>query len=214
MTIPPYRLPPYIERGSGFGPTWKNVIQEAIAGNEQRFANWVKCRGVGDLSLGLRNSTDPLSDFRAILAMWRAHTGSLYPFRFRDWSDYTATNHVFANGTGSLTTFQLAMVYDPSRILLGTAGTLFYVRDITLPNLSTVTIRVNGVLQATPANYSISAAGLVTFTTAPAAASDIAWSGEFDVPVRFDTDQLPVIMQEADLASIRSIPIREVIGES
>jgi hypothetical protein len=36
----------------------------------------------------------------------------------------------------------------------------------------------------------------------------------FDVPVRFDTDQLPVIMNEADLTSIRSIPIKEVIGES
>lgn len=166
------------------------------------------------MSLGLRNSTDPLSDFRAIVAMYRAHFGSIYPFRFRDWSDYIATNHVFANGTGSQTNFQLAMIYDPSLILLGVQGALRYVRNITLPNLSTVTIKVNGVLQATPANYSISAAGVVTFVSAPAAASDIAWSGQFDVPVRFDTDQLPVVTEESDLASIRSIPIREVIGES
>ena len=70
MTIPAYRLPEGIERGSGFGPSFRNVIQEAISGNEQRFAQWTHCRGVGDLSYGLQTSSDPLGDFAAILAMW------------------------------------------------------------------------------------------------------------------------------------------------
>ena len=67
---------------------------------------------------------------------------------------------------------------------------------------------------SSPAAYTISSSGVVTFTTAPAAGKVLAWSGEFDVPVRFDTDQLPVVLNEADLASVRSIPIKEVIGES
>ena len=132
MTIPAYRLPEGIERGSGFGPTFRNVIQESISGNEQRFAQWTKCRGVGDLSYGLLTSSDPLGDFRAILALYRAHFGSLYPFRFRDWSDYQAVNSVFGTGNGTATAFQLSMTYDPQAILLGTAGTYFYVRNITL----------------------------------------------------------------------------------
>ena len=33
------------------------------------------------------------------------------------------------------------------------------------------------------------------------------------MPVRFDTDQFSVVMNEADLISIRSAPIKEVIGE-
>lgn len=214
MTIPAYRLPEGIERGSKFGPTFRNVIQEAISGNEQRFAQWTKCRGVGDLSYGLLRSDDPLGSYVAILALWRAHFGSLYPFRFRDWSDYTATDELFANGDGSTTSFQLVKTYDPSQILLGSPGTLFYVRSITLPT-GTPTIKIDGVTKTPGVDYNIiDNAGIVGFTSAPAGGTNLTWTGQFDVPVRFDIDQLPVVLNEADLAAISSIPIKEVIGET
>lgn len=213
MTIPAYRLPEGIERGSGFGPSFRNVIQEAFAGNEQRYAQWTKCRGVGDLSYGLQSSSDPLGDFAAILALWRAHFGSLYPFRFRDWSDYTATDEPFGTGDGTTTEFQLSKTYDPSLILLGTAGSLFYVRDIVLL-ASTPTIKVDGTTKTVTTDYTVSDTGLVTFTSAPTADKVLTWSGEFDVPVRFDIDQLPVILDDSDLTSIQSIAIKEVIGET
>src|SRR5437879_12670605 len=98
MTIPAYRLPEGIERGSGYGPSFRNVIQEAISGNEQRFAQWTKCRGVGDLSFGLMKSSDPLGDYAAIVAMFRTHMGSLYPWRCKDWGDFNATNMMFGVG--------------------------------------------------------------------------------------------------------------------
>lgn len=213
MAIPTYRLPEGIERGSGFGPSFRNVIQEAISGNEQRYAQWTKCRGVGDLSYGLQSSSDALGDFAAILALWRAHFGSLYPFRFRDWGDYTATDDLFGTGDGTTTAFQLSRTYDPSLILLGTAGSLFYVRDIVLL-ASTPTIKINDTTKTVTTDYTVSDTGLVTFTSAPGIGDLLTWSGEFDVPVRFDTDQLPVILNDSDLASIQSIPIKEVIGES
>lgn len=213
MAIPSYRLPEHIERGSGFGPSFKNVIQEAISGNEQRYATWTKCRGVGDLSYSLLTSGDPVGDFAAILALYRAHFGSLYPWRFKDWSDYTATDEVFGTGDGSETQFQLSKTYDPSQILLNTPGTFFYVRDILLLATAPV-IEVDGVEKTVTTDYTISASGVVTFTSAPAAGKQLTWTGEFDVPVRFDTDQLPVVMNESDLVAIRSIPIKEVIGES
>jgi uncharacterized protein (TIGR02217 family) len=214
VSIALYRLPEHLEKGSGFGPSYKNVIQEAISGNEQRFAQWTKCRGMGDISYPLMNSDDPLEDFKAVVALFRAHFGTLIPFRFKDWSDYTATDEVFGTGNGTATDFQLTKTYDPSLILLGIAGTIKYIRDITLPVSSTVTIKSAGVTQAIPADCNISASGLVTFTSAPGLGTTLTWSGEFDVPVRFDSDQLPVIFSENDLQSIRSIPIREVIGES
>jgi uncharacterized protein (TIGR02217 family) len=210
MTIPAYRLPEGIERGSRFGPTWKNVIQEAISGNEQRFAQWTHCRGVGNVSYGLQNSSDPVGDFNAIVAMWRAHGGSLLPFRFRDWSDYTANDEPFGSGDGTTTAFQICKVYDPSYKLLGLPGTLTYVRNITLLD-GTPVIKVNGVVTTA---LTISSSGMVTFTTAPPAGHSLNWTGNFDVPVRFDTDQLEVVTNEADLTSIRSLPIREVIGEA
>jgi uncharacterized protein (TIGR02217 family) len=212
MSIPDYRLPEGIERGSSFGPSFKNVIQEAISGNEQRFAQWTKCKLTGDLSYGLRSSADPLGDFKAILALWRGHFGSYHPFRFRDWGDYTAVNEVFGAGDGSKTQFQLTMTYDPQYILLGTEGSFFYVRNITLLAVGTVpVIKIDNVVTTA---YTISSSALVTFTTAPAAGTQLTWNGLFDVPVRFDADSLPVVLNEADLASVRSIPIKEVINEA
>ncbi len=212
MTIPAYRLPSAIEIGSRFSPTFNNVIQEAIAGNEQRFGRWDKCRGVGDVSYGLLNSTDPDGDFRAIVALYRAHFGSLYPFRFKDWSDFQATDEPFGTGDGAEVAFQLSKTYDPSLILLNTAGSLFYVRNIVLL-ASTPVIKVDGVTKTVTTDYTISSAGVVTFTVAPADDDVVTWTGEFDVPVRFD-GELEVIPKESDIISIGSLPIKEVIGES
>lgn len=210
MTIPAYRLPEGIERGSQFGPTWRNVIQEAVSGNEQRFAQWMHCRFVGDLSYGLLTSADPFGDFKAIVAIWMAHRGSLLPFRFRNWADYGAVDEPFGSGNGTDVGFQICKVFDPAYILLGTPGPLTYVRNITLLD-GTPVIKINGVVTTA---LTISSSGLVTFTTPPAAGTSLTWTGTFDVPVRFDTDQLPVVMNEADLTSIRSIPVKEVIGEA
>ncbi len=210
MTIPAYRLPAGIEKGSQFSPTFMNVIQESLAGNEQRYAQWDKCRGTGDISYGLLNSTNVAGDFRAIVAIYRAHFGSLLPFRFKDWSDYSVTDENFGTGNASETQFQLTKTYDPSYILGLGAGTVTYVRDITLL-ATTPVIKVSGVTKTVVTDYNISN-GLVTFTSAPAAAAPITWTGEFDVPVRFD-GPLNVIMNEGDIVAIGSLPIREVIGE-
>ncbi len=210
MAIPAYRLPAGIEKGSQFSPTFQNVIQEAISGNEQRFAQWAQCRSVGDISYGLLNSTDPAGDFAAILALYRAHYGSLLPFRFKDWSDYSVTDENFGTGDGTTVAFQLTKTYDPSYILLNIAGSVLYVRDITLL-ATTPVIKVDGVTKTVVTDYNI-VNGLCTFTSPPANTKICTWTGEFDVPVRFD-GPLSVIMNESDIVAIGSLPIREVIGE-
>lgn len=213
MTVPGYRLPEGIERGSGYGPSFRNVIQEALAGNEQRFGYWDKCRGVGDLSYSLLTSSDPLGDYRAILALWRAHGGSLIAFRFRNWGDYTAIDEPFGTGDGSTKDFQLVKTYDPALILLGTPGSLFQVRTITLLASEPV-IKIDGVTMTPTTDYTIGPTGLVSFASAPALNKVPKWTGKFDDLVRFDADRLPIILNEADMTAIGSIPIKEVIGES
>jgi uncharacterized protein (TIGR02217 family) len=208
MTISSYRLPDNIESGSGFGPSWSNVIQESIAGTEQRYARWTKCRGVGDLSLGLQSSEDPLGDFRAIYAMFMAHRGSLYPWRFRCDYDSSAEHEFFGVGDGIQTEFQLTMTYDPGLLLLGIPGPLSYVRDIVL----VVGVPVIEIAGTPTIAFSLTSGGIIIFDSAPT--GDLTWSGTFDIPVRFDTDNLPIIMNAGDLAGIHSIPIKEVIGES
>jgi uncharacterized protein (TIGR02217 family) len=213
MAIPSYRLPPDIEEGAQGGPEFATVIQESVSGQEQRVKVWAKCRARYDIAYSVLNSEDPVGSYKAVLALFYAHNGRLRPFRFKDWGDHEASNTWFGTGTGSQTAFQLSKTYDPSEILLGTPGTYFYTREIYLL-AGTPVIRVNGVVQTETTHYTISSTGMVTFVTAPPNGHALAWDGEFDIPVRFDTDYLPVVMNVNDIANISSISLREVIGSA
>lgn len=211
MAFPAYRLPPEVERGMVGGPTYQNVIQEAVSGVEQRVRVWAKCRGTWDISYTVLNTGETSGTFRAIVAMFRAHYGDLYPFPFKDWGDYTLTGELIGVGDGSVSGFQIVKTYDPSQVLLATPGALTYVREIYLPRPG-LTVRVNGVDQTPTTDYTISSTGLITFTTPPPSGHGIVVHGEFDVPVRFNTSQLDLTINENNIAMIGSLPIREVVG--
>ena len=210
MAFPTYRLPPGIEEGAQGGPEFATVIQESVSGQEQRIKVWAKCRARYDIGYSVLESDDPVGNYQAILQLFYGHGGQFRAFRFKDWSDYQAINQNFGIGDGVDTTYQLYKTYDPSLILLNTPGSITYTREIYL--LATApTIKVNGVLTT---DYTISATGLVTFTSAPANGHALTWTGEFDIPVRFDTDYLSVVMNVNNIADIGSISLREVIGSS
>jgi uncharacterized protein (TIGR02217 family) len=72
-----------------------------------------------------------------------------------------------------------------------------------------VRIAVDGVEQ--PSGWSVdTTTGIVTFDTAPATGVAVTMGFEFDVPVRFDTDALDVILDLERLGSITSIPLVEI----
>jgi uncharacterized protein (TIGR02217 family) len=213
MALPTYRLPSDVEEGAQGGPEFSTVIQESVSGQEQRIKVWAKCRAKYDIGYSVLNSADPVGNYRAVLALFYAHNGRFRPFRFKDWSDYQASDVHFGTGDGSDTTFQISKTYDPSQILLGTPGSFTYTRDIYLLATAPV-IKNNGVTQTPTTNYTISSSGLVTFVAAPTSGHALTWSGEFDIPVRFDVDYLPVVMNVNDIAQISSIALREVIGSA
>jgi len=213
MAIPAYRLPPDVEEGAQGGPEFATVIQEAVSGQEQRIKVWAKCRAKYDIGYSVLNSDDPVGSYRAVLALFYGHNGRLRAFRFKDWSDYQAEDTSFGTGDGSDTTFQLSKTYDPSLILLNTPGSFTYTREIYLL-ATTPVIKVNGVTQTVTTHYTISANGLVTFVTPPTNGHALTWTGEFDIPVRFDVDHLPVVMNVNSIAQIGSIELREVIGSA
>lgn len=213
MAFPTYRLPPDVEEGMQGGPTFNNVIQEAISGQEQRVKVWAKCRGRWDVGYTIMDTGEATGTFRAVLALFRAHFGSLRPFPFKDWSDYTLVNEDIGPGDGATTTFQIRKSYDPGAIL-GVSTVHFYVRDIYLPRAGLV-VKVNNVTQTLTTHYTIGSTGIVTFLSPPANGHLIKVTGEFDVPVRFDIqpgDPLPISINEINIAQIDRFAIREVIG--
>jgi uncharacterized protein (TIGR02217 family) len=216
MAIPDYRLPEGIEKGASGGPDFRTLIQESAAGQEQRIITWAQCRAKYDIAYGILHSDDPLGNYQAVLTLFYGHVGRAYPFRFKAWNDYQVGSERIGTGDGVTTQFQLAKTYDPSKILLGFNGPLHYLRDIVLPVASSLVISLLNTVShvSTPTTaYTLAAGGLITLASAPSSTTEVWWSGEFDLPMRFDVDHLPVVMNEADLVHIGSIQLREVIGE-
>jgi uncharacterized protein (TIGR02217 family) len=213
MTFPNYRLPEAIERRPKGGPQWDTTVQPSISGKEQRIKNRANARWSWDIAYGVMNSTDPTGTFRAVYAHFNAHNGKYVPFRFKDWSEYQATNELFFTGDGATLTAQLTKTYDPSMILLGVAGPYQYVREVFLRAVGvTFTLKIDNVVKVEGVDYAVSDTGLVTFASAPANGKLCKWTGEFDMAVRYDVDKLEVVMESGRVASIGATPIIELIG--
>lgn len=191
------RLPEEIEQGSQGGPQFQTTIITLSTGFEQRNVDWPSQRCVYDISYGVLNRTD----YQDVINFFYARQGRARGFRFKDWSDYRAdTPQAIGTGNAVTTTFQLVKNY-PSA-----AG---YVRKITRPVSGTVAVSLNGVNQ--PSGWTVNlSTGLITFAVAPGVGVAVTATFEFDVPVRFDTDRLSIVMQTRDAVSISSCPVVEI----
>ena len=83
-------------------------------------------------------------------------------------------------------------------------------RTIAAPVAGTVLVAVNGV--AITEFYCERATGEVTFNAGaiPAAGATVTAGFEFDVPVRFDTDEITVNLTHFEAGEIPEIPLIEV----
>ncbi len=206
MAFHEIRFPDNISRGARGGPERRTQIVELASGDEERNASWANSRRRYDAAYGIRRA----DDLAVVVAFFEARNGRLYGFRWKDWGDYKSclpsgtpaeTDQVIGTGDGTATAFQLVKAY--------TSGAQTWMRIITKPVAGTVSVALDGTVQAS--GWSVdTTTGLVTFTTAPANGTAITAGFEFDVPVRFDTDQLDVTYDIERLGSITSIPLIEV----
>ena len=207
------RFPQKIEFGFQAIPTWNTTVIVTASGFEQRNQNWENARRKFKAEYR-QLPGDPFNDFDEVLAFWMGRRGRLRGFRFKDHTDYIATaqtcpqyndlNSLTADGVE--TEFQTAKLYDDG------AGNA-YRRVIKKPVLETgalsdpddpdaqVFVDTGGgpVLQTRTTNYTFDVTtGKITFVIAPAASAVVTWTGNFDVPVRFDTDDLPARVENFD----------------
>ncbi len=191
------QFPPKIAYGASGGPEFNTSVSTTFGGFEQRNVNWQKARGRWDVSTGIKNK----ADMDAVIAFFRARFGKAYGFRFKDWADYQAVGQNIGTGNGTLTAFQLTKTYS--------SGGNSYVRDIKKPVSGTVKIYLNAVLQSS--GYSVDhATGIVTFSSAPGAGVIVSADFDFDIPARFDTDQLSVRTDGPGIYVWDGIPIVEI----
>jgi uncharacterized protein (TIGR02217 family) len=136
--------------------------------------------------------------------------GSLFSFRFKDWSDFTtAEDHVgsitdmdedIGVGDGTERTFQLSKTY--------LSGAESLVRTITKPVLGTVVVSVDGVPTADfDVNYEL---GTVSLFNIPVLNAVIRAGFEFDVPVRFADGSISISKETYEGSAVSTVRLIEV----
>ena len=202
------RFPDSISYGSSGGPRFKTVVVPVSSGFEYNNIQWDQARHLYDVSLGVRS----LEELGELVKFFQVVRGKGHYFRYKDWADYKSCDvdkdhnmldQVFGIGDGVETSFQLIKTYD---IL----GGIINERHIRKPVDGTISVAINSSGMIEGGDYTLDyTTGIVTFTTPPAISASITWGGEFDVPCRFDVDELNVSMDFYGYGSA-SITVMEV----
>jgi uncharacterized protein (TIGR02217 family) len=209
MAFHEVRFPAGISLGASGGPERRTEIVVLGSGAEERNSRWADSKRSYNAGYGIKG----VDDLHAVITFFEERRGRLHGFRWKDWSDYesctpaetpSALDQEIGTGDGINAAFQLVKTY----------GSSFapWVRTIAQPLAGTVLVAVDGVVQD-PGNFAVNAStGVVTFAGGHLPADDtVVTAGfEFDVPVRFDTDQLEINLSQIETGSIPHIPIVEI----
>ena len=185
-------FPPYVARGATGGPSFSTNVVALASGAEERNILWANSRGKWNISTGIRTREQMLE----VIAFFHVVKGRGYSFRLKDWNDYSATDQSMIEITS--TVWQLVKRYN--------IGGFEHIRTITKPVVGTIVVLVGGI-PTVPSGIDY-LTGQVTFGSAPGSAPTASF--EFDVPVRFDTDHLPVQANAFDQQVVSQIDLIEV----
>ncbi|MCA3561490.1 MAG: DUF2460 domain-containing protein [Aestuariivirga sp.] len=205
MSFDDVRFPTSISRGSSGGPERRTEIVVTGSGAEERNSRWAQSRRRYNAGFGVKS----LDDIHLVVAFFEERRGRLHGFRWKDHLDFksgapaaavTPLDQAIGTGDGATRSFQLVKRYG--------SGLRDYLRTITKPVGGSVRIAVGG--QAVTGFTLDALTGLVTLATAPAAGAPVTAGFCFDVPVRFDTDELRINLAQFAGGDIPDIPIVEI----
>lgn len=208
MSFHEVRFPASLSFGSVGGPERRTDIVTLANGFEERNTPWAHSRRRYDAGLGMRS----LDDIETLIAFFEARRGQIYGFRWKDWSDFKTAkasqdvrfdDQVIGNGDGSSVAFQLTKTYR--------SGVSTYERPIAKPVVGTIRIGIGQDELRESVDYEIDeSSGVVTFAYPPGEEARIVAGFEFDVPVRFDTDQIQTSVASFQAGDVPNVPVVEV----
>lgn len=207
MPFDDVRFPTAIARGASGGPERRTDVVTTASGREERNSRWAHSRRRFNVGFGVKT----LADIHEVVAFFEERRGKLHAFRFRDHADFkscaplatpSATDQLLGTGDGTSSEYQLVKRYG--------AGAREYIRDITAPVADSVAVAVNGSI--IPHVTIDAATGVVSFLPGhiPATGDVVTAGFLFDVPVRFDTDQITINLSHFEAGEIPDIPLIEV----
>jgi len=189
------RFPLHLAFGARGGPIRSVDILQLANGAEVRNAKTRHSRRQYNAIAGLKSREQAVE----ILQFYEARFGPLHGFRFRDPLDFDA-DEIIATGDGVETKFQLTKTYGTSPHA--------YVRRITKPVEGTVFASVDGIETVISVNH---LTGEIQFSTPPNQGAAISARFTFDVPVRFASEQLDIVLDDFGATQIQDIPLIEIL---
>lgn len=198
------RLPPVVETGARIITRFNTTIATTASGAERRNQNWSQGRLAADLASGLRRR----ADMDGLRAHFRARAGRTHSFPFKDLGDFTLVRQAIGATDGSTATFQIYKRYS--------SGGVVHDRIITKPVTGTVFVWVNNApitLGAGAGQAQVSrTTGIVTLGTTLRATTGqaVEVACEFDVPVRYDTDDMDLELRTWESSRWGNIQVIEV----
>ncbi|MEO0357133.1 MAG: DUF2460 domain-containing protein [Pseudomonadota bacterium] len=208
MSFHEVRFPTSLSFGSSGGPARRTEIVTLANGFEERNTPWHHSRRRYDAGLAVRS----LQDVETVLAFFEARQGQLFGFRWKDWADFRSKSadrdvefddQVIGIGDGVQTEFQLIKTY--------VSGDQSYGRPISKPVHGTVLVAIGGVLQQDTVDFTVNTeTGILTFTHPVDEYAEVTAGFEFDVPVRFDTDQIVTSVSHFQAGEVPNVPVVEV----
>lgn len=197
------RLPLAISFGAQGGPERRTEVVALASGGEARNAVWAGSRRRWELG----GAITKIEDLHELVSFFEARRGRLHGFRFRDVVDdrsgtpgevVTATDQTLGLGNGERTVFELMKTYGEVE------------RRIYKPVPGSVRVAIDG---HEIGDVVISSAdGQVRFQEPPQMGAIVTAGFVFDVPVRFDTDQLETSLEAFGAGRAGQVPIIELLG--
>ncbi len=210
MAFHDVQFPIGISLGAQGGPERRTDVVVLGSGFEERNSRWADSRRSYNAGYGVRS----LDDLHEVIDFFEERRGRLYGFRWRDHSDWkscepgqqpSTLDQFIGTGDGIQATFEIVKTY----------GSTFapWIRRIRKTIAGSITVAVDGVEQVETTDFLADAdSGTVIFQPAsiPPNGANVTAGFEFDVPVRFDSDQLEINLQGFRAGAIPSIPIVEI----
>ena len=195
------QFPPDISYGATGGPGYSTGVVTMPSKGEQRSQNWAQSRCSYNVAQGVKNQ----AQLDALIAFYRNRKGKAFGFRFKDWTDFTAVKQVCVAVEEPVHTYQLQKVYTDAAGFIET-------RRITKPVSGTVKVYGDEVLLTD--GYAVDyTKGLITLAYDLNPYPIIVTADfEFDVPVRFDSDEMPISLDTFSTYSWSGITVIEIGG--
>lgn len=210
MSFHEIRFPTRIAIASSGGPERRTEVVVLGSGHEERNTRWADSRRSYNAGYGIKTR----NDLHNVIEFFEERRGRLYGFRWSDRTDNKSglpqdtpsnSDQLLGAGDGTTAAFQLIKTYGGSFAP--------YARTITKPVSGTVLVALDGAAQNETTDFIVDlTTGIVTFVPGkePGAGVQVTAGYEFDVPVRFDTDELKIDLTSFEAGQIQNIPVVEI----